>query len=130
MSMKPQALRSGRVRLRLAVALIAAALFAIVPAVQAYCSIDLPVGPPAAWVAADDGDAEHPAGCCDAFPDAAVDDRASPYDGAPLAGKLSVFSFPLSRGTTGAGFAASLRRTWYDLPPPEPAFRRSPRRLL
>jgi hypothetical protein len=137
MRIKPLALRTVTRRLRIAVALVAAVLFAVVPAVQAYCGIELPAGGPATWqaahqasYAAETGDAEHRTSCCDAFPDAAIDDRASPKDATSLAGKLPVFSFTLSRGTTAAVFAALPRRTWYDLPPPEPMFRRLPRLLL
>jgi hypothetical protein len=137
MRVKPLALRTASRRLRIGVALAAAVLFAVVPAVQAYCGIELPVGVPATWQAADQasyaaetGDAEHRTACCDAFPDAAIDDRASPQDAISLAGKFPAFSFAVSRGTTAAVFAALPRRTWYDLPPPEPMFRRLPRLLL
>ncbi len=112
-------------------------LFAIVPAVQAYCGIELPAGTPATsqvadqiTYAAETDDAEHRTPCCDAFPEAAIDDRTSPEDGAPLVGKAPVAALALSRGTTAAIFAALQRRTWYDLPPPEPMFRRLPRLLL
>jgi len=123
--------RSGPKRLRIAAALVAAVLFAIVPAVQAYCGIGLPVGAPAAAsVATDEGDAGHREGCCEAFPDAAIDDRASAQAGAPLVGKLPVPTLPVAHGATAAVFAAFPRRTPYHLPPPEPAFRRFPRLLL
>jgi hypothetical protein len=121
--------RSRTRRSSVGIGLVAAVLFAVVPAVQAYCGIELPAGTPATYAAETD-DAEHRTPCCDAFPEAAIDDRASPEDSAPLVGKAPVAALPLARGTTAAVFAALQRRTWYDLPPPEPMFRRLPRLLL
>ena len=135
--MRLHALQPNARRLRVAVALVAAVLFAVVPAVWAYCGVELPVGlaaPSQAMdqvsYAAETGDPEHDVSCCGVSPDAAVDDRASPQDGISLAGKPPLPSFAVSRGMTAAVFAALPRRTWYDLPPPEPMFRRLPRLLL
>lgn len=111
-------------------ALLAALLFALIPAVQAYCSVDQPGGREAALAAAEDTDAGYHTACCDGFPDVAVDDRMSLQDGAPLAGKSSVADLVVSPGPTTFAFAAALHPLWRDRAPPEPAFRRFPRLLL
>jgi hypothetical protein len=116
---------------------VAAALFAVAPAVQAYCGVELPAGALAPSQAGDQpsfvaetGDAGHSdVPCCGDSPDA-VDDRVSPEHNAPLVGKAPVASLALAHGKTAAIFAAALHRARYDLPPPEPMFRRSPRLLL
>jgi hypothetical protein len=129
--------RSRTTGCRVGIALVAAVLFAVVPAVQAFCGIELPLGAPATSPAADQasywgetGDAEHRHPCCDAFPSAAIDDRASPEDSAPFAGKGPVAAPAVAHGTNAAIFAAIQRYTSYDPPPPEPVFRRLRRLLL
>jgi hypothetical protein len=123
-------LLTRRSRPRIAVSLLAAVLFAIVPAVQAYCGIDLPVRALAASVAVDDSDGDDHTACCDSFPGAALDERISPHDGAPLVGKPSVPAIAPPRGATAALFAAAPHRVWHDRSPPEPVFHRFPRLLL
>jgi hypothetical protein len=124
-------------RVRIAIAVVAAVLFAVVPAVQAYCGVELPAGALAPSQAGDQpsfaaetGDPAHSVCCCGDSPDAAVDDRASPEHKAPLVGKAPVASLALAHGKTAAIFAVAPHRARYDLPPPEPMFRRSPRLLL
>ena len=127
----------GSIRFRFAFALAATILFAAAPAVRAYCSVELPAAPPAAsptevraWSATGHDGAGHGDGCCDLSPAAAVDERASPKDGTPFAGKLPVLSFILTPGAIVGRPAAASRPTAYHPPPPEPAFPRLPRLLL
>jgi hypothetical protein len=131
----------GSRRFRFAFALAATILFAVAPVVRAYCSVELPAAAPAApstasptqvqaWPATGDGGAGHGDPCCDVSPAAAVDERASPKDGTPSAGKLPVLSFILTSGAIVGRPVPAARPTGYHPPPPEPAFRRLPRLLL
>ena len=131
----------GSRRFRFAFALAATILFAVAPAVRAYCSVELPAAAPAApstasptqveaWPATGDGGAGHGDPCCDVSPAAAVDERASSKDGTPFAGKLPVLSFILTSGAIVGRPVPASRPTGYHPPPPEPALRRLPRLLL
>jgi len=131
----------GSRRFRFAFALAATILFAVAPAVRAYCSVELPAAAPAApstasptqvqaWPATGDGGAGHGDPCCDVSPAAAVDERASPKDGTPFAGKLPVLSFILTSSAIIGRPAPASRPAGYHPPPPEPLFRRLPRLLL
>jgi hypothetical protein len=124
-------------RLRFAVALGAAVLFAAAPAVRAYCCVALPATSATTaqteirgWPASNDGSGQDHPCCCDAPPaSAAVDERTSPKDGAASAGKLPVLAPVLAAGPIVYATPAP-RLIEYRAPPPEPALRRSPRRLL
>ena len=123
----------GSKRFRFAFALAATILFAAVPAVRAYCSVELPAISPTevrTWSATGHDGAGHGDPCCEVSPAAAVDERASPKDGTPFAGKLPVLSFILTPGAIVGRPAAASRPTAYHPPPPEPAFPRLPRLLL
>jgi hypothetical protein len=126
-------------RLRFAVALVAAMLFAAAPAVRAYCCVALPAAFAVAaqaevhaWPASDeDGSGQDHPCCCDAPPaSAAVDERASPKDGAAFAGKAQVPAPVLAAGGIVGHATPAPRLLEYRAPPPEPALRRFPRRLL
>jgi hypothetical protein len=123
----------GSRRFRFAFALAATILFAAAPAVRAYCSVELPAASPTevrAWPATGHDGAGHGDPCCDVSPAAAVDERASPKDGTPFAGKLPVLSFILTSGAIVGRPVPASRPTGYHPPPPEPALRRLPRLLL
>jgi hypothetical protein len=125
-------------RIRLAVALVAAMLFAAAPAVRGYCGMALPAAASAtsqaavvAWPPMDEDGAGHDDPCCcDVPPAAAVDERASPKESAPFGGKLPLLAFILPPGVIAGHAAPVPRLTGYRAPPPEPALRRFPRRLL
>jgi hypothetical protein len=125
-------------RVRFAVVLAAALLFAAAPAVRAYCIAAMPgtvAAASQAEVAAsvatgDDGAGHHERCCCESPPVAAVDERASTKDGAPSGGKLPLPLFTLPSVAFVGGGAPAPHLAGHRAPPPEPALRRSPRRLL
>lgn len=113
-------------------------LFAAAPAVRAYCCVALPATAAAGaqtevhgWPASDDGSGQDHPCCCDAPPaSVAVDERTSPKDGAALAGKFPASAPVLAAGVIVGEATPAPRLIEYRAPPPEPALRRFPRRLL
>jgi hypothetical protein len=120
-------------RLARVLAAIAAGWVAIVPLAQALCAIDLAERPALAVAAHAD---HHRSGddppCCDRVPASMTDSRLAGDDAAAAASEPPK-SFTAAPWSGPRANHAKVRRSTLaaaQLPPPESAFRRAPRRLL